>query len=223
MGAVALPKMDKFRFAVEKDGAGCSNMWFAEQKGRDLYLSARAANNTVKVSLHGTGVCHIKGRGPRGEETLSRWYRAPTPDVGAVHALSVVFPTDLTHNWRPLEKLKQNKVAVTLPAAPAGHAIEFQFSFTRELPAVFEPRILLPDFPVVFFDLPSGEYIWVSARCVTFGSAQIPTGVQKATGTLSMPPSGELKNVAMIGWTEPRDGAPVWVTNIQGITIRRGP
>lgn len=216
-------KLDKFRFGVEREDLGFSNIWYAEQRGGDVYISARGTRGTTQISLHASGICHVKGRFADGNRTLSRWRRASSPVSDAVHVLSVDFPSDFVYKWKSLEKLKLNRKLFTMTAAPPGHAVEFGFFYSREAPPMLEPRLTAKGFPIVYMDLPSHEYVWVVARLTKFNPARFPQGPREISGVTSgFDEAGKIENLAMIAWTEPKDEQPVWVTNLQGLTVRRG-
>lgn len=214
-------ELDKFRFGVHSD-AGFSDIWFAKQQKNDVYISARTARGTTRISLHESGICHVKGRTGNGELTLSRWRRRSAPEVGAVHALSVEFPTDFIFRWKQLENLKSREKVCTITAAPAGFSVEYRFLLSRELPSSFETKLSPQEFPVILMTLPSGEFVWVVAVLSKFESSRIPSGPKSVSGfTSDFDADGKIDNVSMIAWTDPQDEKPVWFTNLQGVTLHR--
>lgn len=214
--------LDKFRFAVERDGQ-FSQMWFMHVRGSDVYLGALPTQGAVKVTLHASRECHVKAHEPSGETILSRWRRAATPADGAVHVLSVDFPTDLTFRWGPMRRLRPNRKALTISAAPPGHSVEFALFYSREPPTTLEPKLAGFGTPSISADMPSGEYVSVVVRHGRpFDPARVPLDGRTMAGTIPvLAPGQALENASMVAWSEPKDGRPMWLTNVQGLTVRR--
>jgi len=55
----------------------------------------------MKVSLHGSGICHVKVAHGGTVETKPRWKRPPTPATGALHVATVSFPGGYNRGFRP--------------------------------------------------------------------------------------------------------------------------
>ena len=215
-------KLDKFRFGVEREGSGFSNIWFVDQKSNDLYISARAARGSTKITLHGSRECHVKGKLPIGEKVLSRWRRAETPANGAVRVLVVDFPTELTYQWKPLERIKPKHQVVTISAAPVGYAAEFSFFYSLCTPEIMEDEFRTFGFPIAHINMPSGEFVYIVWRQIPFDRSRIPDGPKQVSGVpISIPQGGQLENLSMIAWTDPKDDEPVFFTNLQGVRLRR--
>lgn len=222
--------LDKFRFGVEKSNAGFSNIWFLEQrKGKnDLYFGARnglfsAETNlgSTKVSLHASGICHIKHRSHKADiETNIRWRRPITPSKGAVHVASVHFPTDFIKEWGQL-KLKPNKKAFIAGAASSGQSVEFMFFYSMKKEEEISEKLKSVGLPLINIDFSSGEYVYIVVRYIEF-IHKLPSIEQWSLphGAISaLEKGGSVDNVSAIYFNKVEDGGCLHVINIQGISF----
>ena len=130
-----------FRFAV-RGPKGHSGTWTAFGRGNEYYIGARAVMGSTKVSLHGSGVCrvaltdqHYRMLPAQGllqplDRAFVKWRRLETPERGAVHVASVIFPSD--HLVLPEPSGTYRKPLLFFGEAPLGKAAEFGFFFSRE-------------------------------------------------------------------------------------------
>ena len=69
-----------------------------------------------------------------------KWRRLPAPTDGAIHVVSLIFPTDYLR--LPLLEASYKKPVLIIDAAPPGKAIEVAFFFSREAEATVEQKFL---------------------------------------------------------------------------------
>jgi hypothetical protein len=214
--------LDKFRFCVERGPEEYSTAWFADVRKSDIYVSSRTAGSAIKISLHGSGICHVKVKGKAGNvDTTQRWRRANTPGDGLAHVLSVEFPTHLIYKWSKFPRLKQSQQLVCAPAAPPGECVEFRFLYSGLGIEALEGAARAHGFPLVNIDLPNGENVAIVVRRAPFDMTRIPVGAFQATGSFPIEPGQKIEDAAMTWYTEPKDGEPLYATHCQGITIQR--
>jgi hypothetical protein len=160
-------EFDKFRFGVfEKDLF--SNLWIAFASGNEFYLGVRSlVGERMKVSFHGSGICHVKLALKEAVETKLRWKRRPTPPTGVLHVATVCFPGGYNKGLKPARG-RPKKPLFGIEAAPGGEVIEFGFFFSRDPMKVTEEGFSKAKvgLPMVRIELPNGEAVSVVSRKV---------------------------------------------------------
>jgi hypothetical protein len=112
--------------------------------------------------------------------------------------------------------------------APPGKAIEIGFFYAREAKETLEPEFLKIGKPLFYTDLSDGEFVWLVAREADFDPASIPTAAQFNTSPMrlldpdAVPIGSERSGLNAILWNAPKDGEPLRVIEIGGITATRG-
>jgi hypothetical protein len=86
--------------------AGYLSPWAAFGSGNEYYIGARHAMGSSKISLHQSGICRIaltekhfaalpaEGLTQPSDRVMVKWKRQPTPEIGAAHVASIIFPTE---------------------------------------------------------------------------------------------------------------------------------
>ena len=143
----------RVRFAVRSPDERYSAAWVTTDTKSGFYIGARSVMGTFKISLHTSGKCRLalektyfdfavdRGLIPAEEDRAwVKWWRSPTPSVGAVLVVGLVFPTDFLHLDAPTATAE--KPFVFLQAAPQGKAVEIGFFYSREPVNTLEPKLL---------------------------------------------------------------------------------
>src|SRR5689334_19070976 len=161
---------EKFRFVVGTLSGLYSAAWFSRGSGNSYYIGARPFGGTMKISLHDDENCRLaftkpgiaamkrQGLDVSDNRAFVEWYREPAPEDGAVHVVSLIFPTD--HHRLPAPGAKYRKPVLIIDAAPPGKAIEVGFFFSREPQATVEAKFLQIGMPLVRTTLDNGETVW---------------------------------------------------------------
>jgi hypothetical protein len=226
-----------FRFAVGSDEVGYSSPWTAFGTGNEYYIGARRAMGSSKISLHQSGIGRValtekhfnalRGDGliqPPGR-ALVKWKRSPTPDIGAVHVASIIFPTEFLKLPEP--QATQKKPLIIFGAAPLEKAVEIGFFYSREDPATLEPKLLQIGRPIVCTTLDNGEMITVVAREADFDRAVLPSQdkLDKSPGNILSKHvhaiESEMTNLTGMFWNAPGDGKTLMLIEVGGISLRR--
>lgn len=227
-----------FRFAVGNSSRGFSSTWTAFGNAGDYYIGARPSMGSIKVSLHASGICRIaltdkqyielekEGLHQPADRALLKWRRAKTPEIGAAHVASVIFPTDyLSLKDEPKSRHKK-PLFIFDPAAP-GRAVEFGFFYSWEDEASMEERYAKIGKTIVCTTLDSGEHVTVVARITGFDRACLPSQEQadKAPGNILSKEvlniERELSQLTATFWNEPKDGETLKLVEIGGMSLRR--
>lgn len=226
---------DALRFYIaDEDGRPRSSLWRAFCHKDDVYVAPRILGGSLKLSIHRDGNCQYGTTGPyfqkakeRGIEefpSLTRWRRPPTPEAGAVHLASILFPTDFL---RSTTVATPTKLKFALPLAPPGHALEVMMFYANIEPSLAEQ--MLRDRGITAFSymtLLCGEIAILAARQVPFEAEFIPD-LKKAAGQmrplLGAPALGEKMSGlhAVLMHKKPSDGEAVHLAEINGFTVGR--
>jgi len=225
------------RFAIGRPGSAHSDIWCAFWNKSDYYIRARSIFGSTKISLHASGICrmaltekhmtllHQQGIAPPDDRALVKWRRPPAPESGAHLAVVLVFPTDHLDLDNP-EWKDSNKPLLLFESAASGKAVELGFFYSREPKETLEPRFMEIGKPLFYTDLDNGEFVWLVAREWDFDSTSIPTAEQFNMGTSTslldaIPTGSERRNLTAILWNAPKDGEPLRIIEIGGITVTR--
>ena len=226
-----------FRFAVGSAEAGHSSMWTAFGTGNEYYIGARHVMGSSKISLHQSGICRVAltekhfsallsdGLTQPRDRALIKWKRPPTPDIGAAHVASIIFPTEFLKLPEPQGIPK--KPLIIFGAAPPGKAVEIGFFYSREDPATLEPKLLQIGHPIVCTTLDNGEMITVVAREADFDRAVLPSQdkLDKSSSNIHSKDvhaiKDELKNLTGMFWNDPGDVGSLMIIEVGGMSLRR--
>lgn len=113
-------------------------------------------NCRLAFTKEGTPAMRQQGLDVPKNRAVVEWYRNPAPENGAVHVVSLIFPTDYLRLPPPEGK----KPIFQFAAAPPGKAIEFDFFFSREAEATLEGKLLQIGMPLVRTTLDNGETVF---------------------------------------------------------------
>jgi len=118
-------------------------MWTAFGTGNEYYIGARHVMGSTKISLHQSGICRVAltekhfnalpgdGLTQPPDRAMVKWKRPPTPDVGAAHVASIIFPTEFLRLAEPQGTRK--KPLIIFGAAPPRQSCRDRlFLLTRE-------------------------------------------------------------------------------------------
>jgi hypothetical protein len=226
-----------FRFAVGSPDAGHSATWTAFGAGSEYYIGARHAMGSSKISLHRSEICRVAltekhfnslpgdGLAQPRDRALMKWKRAPTPDIGAVHVASIIFPTEFLKLPEPQGTPK--KPLIIFGAAPPGKAVEIGFFYSREAAATLEPKLLQIGYPIVCTTLDNGEMITVVGRVSDFDRAVLPSQDRLEKSPMNILAKNvhtikdELNNLTGMFWNDPGDGGSLMLIEVGGMSIRR--
>lgn len=226
---------DALRFFVaDEDDRPRSSLWRAFSHKDDVYLAPRNIAGALKLSVHRDGNCQYgttapyfrkaKERGIEEFPSLTRWRRPSTPEVGAVHLASILFPTDFL---RSTTIAKPTKLKVALPLAPPGHAIEVMLLYANVEPSVAENLLRNRGIAAFgFMTLLCGEIAILAARQVPFEAEFIPD-LKSIAGQmrplLGAPALDEKMSGlhAVLMHKKPADGDVIHLTEINGFTVGR--
>lgn len=148
-----------FRFAVG-NSAACSEIWTIVFQKSDVYLIANTQKGAIKVSLHGSGVCHysmlqefFNRMRPIFDQdidqrTILRWKRGKTPSHRARVAFRLVFAAD--GKWPNADRQPPAKKTRLLRPPPEGYQLEVVFTYSKQ-----DPRRILDPFSL------QNEVLWI--------------------------------------------------------------
>jgi hypothetical protein len=232
---------DKIRFAVGKPGAGHSSVWSALGQKDNYYIGARSVLSKKKISLHGFNgkdyrVCrlaldktHFELLSKRGvalpeDRVFVKWNLPRAPREGAAPAVILVFPTD--HMTLDAPMSSEQKPVLIFNAARAGMAVEVGFFYSREPATSLEPKFLAIGTPIFRTDLDSGEAVSIVAREAPFDSTVIPpTDQLYVNGGYMLDPDFPVgikkQNLTATLWNAPKDGEPLRIIEISGLSAIR--
>lgn len=211
-----------------------SALWRAFCRKDDVYLAPSNIAGALKLSIHRDGNCQYgttalyfqkaKEQGIEEFPSIARWRRPPTPEFGAVHLASVLFPTDFL---RSKTIAQPTKLKFAMPLAPPGHAIEVMLFYANVEPSLAEK--LLRDRKITAFSymtLLCGEIAILAARQVPFEAEFIPD-LRKVAGQmrplLGAPALGEKMSGlhAVLMHKKPADGEAIHLAEINGFAVGR--
>lgn len=168
-----MAKSDTFRFAIA-DTNPCSECWSVFTKGDDVYLTGSAYKNTLKLSLHGSGVCqvallenffaqHVKPREEAPEyRSILRWHRLPSQHGSGQVAATILFAS--FQFWPEAEPIPASKRYTALPPPPDRYAVMVDIIFSLDDP---QEVARLGDWESALLfstKLPNGEFVCLRHR-----------------------------------------------------------
>lgn len=205
-----LPEIDKIRlFVADAENRARSDLWFIHSHGEHVYAAPQKLGGQLKLSLHPAGAagdgCDCQFGHPRTHADLQvslgfspmrplRWNRPATPPTGAVHVVSILFPTD--HLGFAPQPPNDGKTKLALPAAPPGQAVEAGLFISRQLPSSLEESFIKAGAtPLIYMDLPNGEFVSLVVRHRPF------INMRDTFNKLSKLPSTPLSGAPKVGET----------------------
>ena len=232
---MSVPKLDKIRFAIGSKTQRHSSSWAITFNKSDVYVGARYVMGTMKISLHESGHCKLAldrkhwqhladlGIAVRNDWAFVRWKKSPTPVSGAVHVMSVTFPSDFQLLNAP--RVRENKPVIYLEPAPTGQAIEVGLFYSKEPPASLGAKLEKTGLPMFNAQLENGEFVSVVGRVVRFDKTQYEglSGTAKPLAKDVVPePGEEVRDLSATLFNKPKDFETLLVTEVTGFTLRRG-
>ena len=184
-----LPELDpnKIRLAVGTPEGPRSAWWYVHmEKGANVYVGAHSLGGHLKLSLHGDRWCQFgfpssrldvmrkAGLPAPKNHYFFRWQRSLTPEKGAVHVASIIFPTDLLNKEPP--PIQSRKITFLYRPAPIGHALEFAIFYSTEPACSLEERFLRMGAPMIYNQLDSGELVHLINRVIPFDTPAFVAG-----------------------------------------------
>jgi hypothetical protein len=230
----------QFRFAVGSPEQGYSTVWGAWAWGNEFYIAARAMMGSTKISLHQSGNCRLaineekwKELAARGlplpdDRAFTKWKRKPTPEAGAVHVASVLFPTDYLRNAAAPQGTAKRPLKLFTPAPPGG-AVEVSFFYSREASETLEAKFAKLCLPLLRVTLDNGESVSIMVRKTEFDNKFLPPPekLEKLSGPvhIEMPAGTEMSDLTAAVWNSPvEDGTgTLIIAEIGGVALRRTP
>ncbi|MBY0569497.1 MAG: hypothetical protein K2P70_19465 [Hyphomonadaceae bacterium] len=230
-------KVDKFRFGVGKGDVAHSSLWVVSQHKNDVYLGVHGQTGHAKVSFHASGWVRFaladryvpKLATPvddAPDRALSKWKRPPTPERGAAHVFTLVFPTDYLRGRQPLAEGQKGKPVFWWEPAPAGQAIEVGFFFSNEKPETLEAKLAKLGMPFGYSELPNGEYLSLICRVAPFTAALPEQFANAQARPLSddlddLNPAESINSLSALILNDPaKDGVPI-IIQASGLSVNR--
>jgi hypothetical protein len=228
----------QFRFAVGDPEHNYSTIWSAWGWGNEFYFGAVAMLGFTKISLHQTGECQVAiikdkweklGREglPRPDDrALTKWVQKPTPDSGAIHVASVLFPTDYLKSTKVPEGTAKRPLTILTPAPP-GKAVEVSYFYSREPAETLGPKFAKLCIPLFRVTLDNGDSVSIVVRQTEFDKRFLPPPEQMQrlsdTTNVEIPPGTETPNLTAAVWNDPVENGfgTLIVAEIGGVTLRR--
>jgi hypothetical protein len=225
------------RFAVGNDQRGFSGTWTAFGKGSDFYIGARATMGSTKISLHASRKCRIaltpkhfnalpgEGLVQPADRALSKWERAETPAKGAILAVSLLFPTDYLRAPAPAPTHK--KPLLIFDAAPAGHAVEVGFFYSRLSGDALDADFRRIGLSINTTTLDNGDHVTLVVRTRPFDPNVLPKQEQMnlATERILSKEVHEIQTerdgLTAMFWNAPQPGEPLMGIEVGGIKLQR--
>lgn len=227
--------LDALRFYVkDEQDRPRSSLWRAFHHGDDVYIAPRNIAGSLKLSVHRDGNCQYgttsvyvrkaREQGSTEFPSLVRWRRPATPESGATHVMSILFPTDFL---RSADIPPPSKFKLALQLAPSGRAVEVMLFYSKDDPAV--PEAALRRRGIIAFGymtLPCGEVAVLAARHVAFDPKFVPD-LESLSGKmrplLGSPRPGERFDDAhaILLHKKPSDGGVLHLAEINGLSVHR--
>ncbi|WP_201832843.1 hypothetical protein [Microvirga zambiensis] len=232
---------DKMRFAAGLRDGRYSGVWAAWSSKSDFYLGARSILGSLKISLHQSGICRIalteqqakaleaQGLRPEGSDrAFYKWRRRPTPPVGVVPVVSILFPSQFLTGDEP--KGAPTKPLIVFEAIEAAGAINISFFYAMEAPDQVEKILIDAGWKPFFYSiLNSGEVVATAARVeAAFNPQAVPSSDQLARSGVeflrrdAVKPQADLADLRAMIWDGPRDGEVLTLIEVHGITLKQG-
>jgi len=160
------PQLHRFAIADTKPRSEC---WSIFTNKNDVYLTGNAYKQTLKLSLHGSGVCQIallesffeeqvawRDEGPEHRAIL-RWKRLPTPLFQGQCAASIMFAS--YDFWPEHDPIKSSKKYIALEPPGKNFARRVDVVFSRVDPTHIAELGHWTDELIFCKQLPNGEYV----------------------------------------------------------------
>ena len=156
-----------------------------------------------------------------GDRVLTKWRRPSTPDKGALHVSSVLFPTGLFSHEQP----PGNKLNILFDPAPEGHAIELGLFFHKVRPDDLSG-------PLAELGVPLASYEFLGPEWVSFVLRQVPFDAQtflettqrklpgKVTPFMNMS-KGQPVEGSMIVWNDAEKDGHLRFYDAGGVTVTK--
>jgi hypothetical protein len=226
-----------FRFAISGPNSKYSGGWCIFSHGNDFYLGARSILGSIKISLHASGICRIafterqmalmraQGLELSNDRALLKWRRAASPEVGAVHVASLIFPAAHLQGDPPRATYK--KPVLIIGVAIPGKAVEVGFFFARESMKTLKGKLSAVGMPMCYTSLANGETVSMVVREADFDSSVVlPTVESLNKAGMRLLNRDVLTDTGTFGltaafWNHPIDGETLRLVEIGGITFTR--
>lgn len=224
----------RLRFGIGVGPALFSSLWIIISRGNDLYLGVRNITGRLKLSIHGSGICHVAlendywktvgGMAGLPDRTIVRW-RRKAPDEGPREVVSILFPRDFQV---PRLGGFPAKPVIKIPPAQLGMAVHLRL-FETYLKPDDKLRAALSHFgmPVGHFAFDDGRSFLISAGPEHFDRQSV-AHLTSGKGPLRLfdpggaPAPGEaLKGLSCLAWTDPHEEVGITMVELHGISIRR--
>jgi hypothetical protein len=226
----------QLRFSISGPNSKYSGRWCAFSRDSDYYLGARSVVGRIKISLHASGICRIaltehqialmraQGLELPNDRALTKWRRAASPDIGAAHVASLVFPTDHLQGGPPDATYK--KPILIIGDGIPGKAVEVGIFFSREPIKTLATKLSVVGMPVCYTSLASGETVSMVVRQANFDPSGLPTSEMLSRAGMHLldrdaVPDTEVSGLMAAFWNQPNDGGALHLVEIGGITLRR--
>jgi hypothetical protein len=226
---------ERVRFAIRSPEERYSAAWVTRDTKSDFYIATRSVMGAFKISLHKSGRCRLafekpyfdfavdRGLIPAEEDRVwVKWWRSPTPSVGAALVVGLVFPTDFLHLDAPTATAE--KPFVFLQAAPRGKAVEIGFFYSHEPVNIVEPKLLEFGIPLFWTELDNGDTVWMVGREADFDATALPSAdaLNSISGRLLNPDVfttavAEGRTLTANLWNAPKDNEALIIIEVGGV------
>ncbi|MFT0879821.1 hypothetical protein VRZ08_24880 [Rhodopseudomonas sp. G2_2311] len=223
---------DRVRLIAENASGGFSSAWMFWGNRNDFYLGSKTLLGSFKVSLHENGRGYIAYQKQyflkKREEGISipaktvfEWELPKPAALGAVHAASLLLPSDYFTGAGPSESARKKTLVF---GVEPGCAAEFGIFLSHENMQTLEPKFAKMGHPIVMVTLENKLNVSIVARSRTFNPTVLPTAEMFAKSKsiqLQKEPTHEQKNLNAMIWNAPKDGEALQVIDVGGLEIRK--
>jgi hypothetical protein len=226
--------INRLRFGVGGDSQPRSSIWTAWGDKREYYLGVENLTGSIKASFHRDGRCHVKFREnywwalrnkglfvPRNPK-ITAWRRPPTPDSGAVHVASVLFPRDFIKVDAEPNARQDGWWADPVfyfAHAPAGEAVEFLLFYTKT-PEAIEQALAQIGKPLFYTTLDSSdESVSIVVRTRPFDAAVIPQPSRVPAHALYDRSPIDRSDHSAVLFNAPNEKTPLQLIQVSGVSV----
>lgn len=220
----------RVRLIAENASGGFSSAWMFWGNRNDFYFGSKSLLGSFKVSLHENGRGYVgyhkpyflekqAERIPIPAKTAFEWELPKPGALGAVHAASLLLPSDYCTGAEPSESARKKTVVFEVEA---GCAAEIGVFLSHEGMKTLEPKMVAIGHPIVMVTLDNKLNVSIVVRSRTFDPSVLPTTETFAKSKrilLQKEPIQEQKNLNAMIWNVPKDGEALQVIDVGGLKI----
>jgi hypothetical protein len=219
------------RFAVRLRTGQCSEVWSIASHKSSIYVASRAFGGTLKVSLHGDErdstrslICQVahptEYEGPlwHGSRTIHRWKRAPTPEGGVLHALSIQVPFAYVDGSQRDGTSKKPLLLIEADGT-SDQMAEIGIFYSRKRNAEIVRLLARDGHPIGYFELPNGDTVSISMRTTRFQPARVPNGQSNREALEAVLAQAQRPRLGVVAVNRPKDGQPLYLVEVAAVRM----